>query len=138
MTDKQKVRLITRWDALTQDGKTRLLDYLDYCVEREQPHHQDVENARLESFRVQMAKVQDLKARIESAQKEVRQALMAASPARGARDLQSTLEILCFLSFAAEYKPFYLYEESGAALHLAEKMIRDVPRQLAHFEKSKP
>jgi hypothetical protein len=131
MTEQRKADLLKGWESLTAKGKSRLLEFLEMVLVSEKPGFQEWANAKDEAYRVQMAKVRDLKSRLEKVSMDTRGALLASLPAGKLHDLLITQELLLFLVYAAEYKPFYLFEEGGKALRLAERTIRDVTRRLA-------
>jgi hypothetical protein len=135
MKDQRKAALLKGWDSLAPKEQARLFEYFEFMVEKGKPGYQAKVNAEDEAYRVQLAKVHDLKSRLESVCMEVRKVLFAFLPAGEAQNFQVTQELLIFLSFAAEYKPFYLFEDNGAVFHLAENTIRKVTRRLANLEK---
>jgi hypothetical protein len=130
-------RMIMAWRCLTPKRQTLLLDNIDILLEMERPSYQRKANAIDEEYRLQMVNVEILKTRIEKVSMDVRKVLLDSLPAGELTDLLITQELLAFLRFAAEYKPFYLFEEDGTAFCLAEKTIRSVERRLKRIEKRK-
>ena len=136
MSDHKKAELLKAWDELSAKGQDRLIEELYVFVELDRPDHQERVQIKEEIYRVQMAKVRDLKTCLEKLSVEVRKAISARVPTHEFTDLLVTQELLSFLVFAAEYKPYYYFEQDGATFSLAKKMIRTVPRQLANLESS--
>jgi hypothetical protein len=84
-----------------------------------------------EEFRLQAAKVRELKSRLEEATARTRDAITARLPEGKVRDILATHEILTFLEFAAEYKPDYFSLQDGSAFKLAKRMLKSLPGILA-------
>ena len=134
MTDQRKADLIKGWDSLTSTEQEALFSYFKFMVEKGKPGYQAKVDAEIETYRVQLAKVSDLKSRIDEASSAARLALLTFLPDK-ARNVLIQYDLLRFLTFAAEYKPNYLYEQGGLAYSLAERTIQQVLRRLPKLEK---
>ncbi len=135
MTDQHTVIWAKRLDALPQNRKQKVLEYLRFEEERARPNHESEADNRLQEYKAKLEKVHDLKERIDFIATDINTILHTAL-SKNQRALLAEYELLTFFIFLCNYKASCLFNETGSEFRAAIESIARAHRLLVRLKKA--
>ena len=131
----QETKLHEGWKDLSEKEKDEIISFVRFLLEKHRPDFQGKMDIEIEKARCQLEEVRSTRGRLEKAFWAVREALYATLPGKDYKKLLVCLELLSFYKLTAEYKPFFFYDQNGAAFIQSKMIISNAKRIVSRVER---